>query len=92
MRDAAKGSDPTVEWMKGDIALRCREAVQLLEPERGSANRLGDAAMLLRSAADDLVSLVELVEGPAAAARVRSDGPSAFDLAFRHASEQSSLD
>ncbi len=92
MRVAGKDPDPTVEWMRADIAMRCREALQRLEPDRGSSYQLGDAAMLLRSAADDLVSLVELIEGPTAAARLRNDDPSAFDLAFRDAGEQTSRD
>lgn len=48
--------------------------------------------MLLRGAADDLVALVELVEGPEAAANVRSEDRRAFDLSFRNASEQRQLD
>ncbi len=88
MRDTDNRSDPTVDWMTADIAERCREALQRLESCQGPTTHLAEAAMVLRSAADDLVSLVELVEGPDAAARVRTDGPSAFDLAFRNASEQ----
>jgi hypothetical protein len=85
MRNLRHGSDATVAWMTADIALRCREAVQRLDAAHESASQLGDAAILLRGAADDLISLVELVEGPAAADRIRADDSSDFDVAFRHA-------
>ena len=92
MRNASHGSDATIEWMTADVAKRCREAVGHLETPRGSARHLADAAMLLRAAADDLVSLVELVEGPAAAARLRVDAPFAFDVSFRNAPTHSPTD
>ena len=92
MRNVGHGSDATVGWMTADISKRCRAALEGLESGPGSAHQLGDAAMLLRGAADDLVALVELVEGPEAAANVRSEDRRAFDLSFRNASEQRQLD
>ena len=92
MRNVSHGSDATVEWMTADIAQRCKAALESLQSGPGSANQLGNAAMLLRGAADDLVALVELVEGPEVAANVRSSDQRAFDLSFRNASEQRPLD
>ena len=92
MRNVGHGSDATVEWMTADIAKRCRAALQSLETGPGSATQLGNAAMLLRGAAGDLVALVELVEGPEAAAHVRSEDQLEFDLSFRNVSEQRPLD
>jgi hypothetical protein len=92
MRNIGHGSDATVEWMTADIAKRCRAALESLETGLGSANQLGNAAMLLRGAAGDLVALLELVEGPEVAAIVRSDDQRAFDLSFRNAGQQHPLD
>jgi hypothetical protein len=92
MLQVSHGSDATVDWMTADIAKRCRAALEGLEMGPGSTHQLGNAAMLLRGAADDLVALVELVEGPEAAAEVRSDDQREFDLSFRNASDQHRLD
>jgi hypothetical protein len=80
MRNARNGSDTTVSWMTSDVAQRCSEALEVLSASNISALQLGNAAMLLRSAADDLVSLVELVEGPGVDAFV-TESP-AFGLSF----------
>jgi hypothetical protein len=92
MLHVSHGSDATVDWMTADITKRCRAALESLEIGPDSAHQLGHAAMLLRGAADDLVTLVELVEGPEVAAQVRSDDQREFDLSFRNASEQRPLD
>ena len=92
MRNVSHGSDATVEWMTADIAHRCNTALEILEAGPGSANQLGNAAMWLRGAADDLIALVELVEGPDAAVNVRPDDRREFDVAFRHARTQRSTD
>lgn len=69
--------------MVHDIAERCREVLASLDQHASSVAHLGTAAMQLRGAADDLVSLVELVEGgrPVGAA-ARDVPPEAFGLAF----------
>lgn len=63
MRDSRQRIEPTTEWMVQDIVLRCREVLWTLEETSTSTSHLGNAAMMLRGAADDLVSLVELLEG-----------------------------
>jgi hypothetical protein len=80
MRNARNGSDATVSWMTSDVAQRCTEVLGVLSASNISAVQLGNAAMLLRSAADDLVSLVELVEGPGVVAAA-TETP-AFGLSF----------
>lgn len=80
MGDRRRGAEPTTDWMIRDIAQRCREVLDALEQQDASAAHLGNAAMSLRGAADDLVSLVELVEGGAA---VDDEvAPRAFGLSF----------
>jgi hypothetical protein len=81
MRDAPHPSDPTIDWMTDDVAQRCRAALDVLAGRNVSASQIGNAAMLLRSAADDLASLVELVEGPVPFACEVAALP-AFGLAF----------
>lgn len=81
MRDTRHASEATVEWMTADVSQRCREALDVLVAHNVSAVQIGNAAMLLRSAADDLASLVELVEGPVPFAREIASLP-AFGLAF----------
>jgi hypothetical protein len=88
MRNVGHALDATVDWMTADIARRCRVALESLETGPGSANQLSNAAILLRGAADDLVALVELVEGPEAAANVRAGDQREFDLSFRNANGQ----
>ena len=86
MSATGNGSDATVSWMTGDVAQRCTTALELLMTSNGSALQLGNAAMLLRSAADDLISLVELVEGPRAFATA-TETP-AFGLSFGMSPDQ----
>lgn len=66
--------------MTNDVAQRCADALEMLSASNISAVQLGNAAMLLRSVADDLVALVELVEGPGVDASV-AETP-AFGLSF----------
>jgi hypothetical protein len=80
MRNARNGSDATVSWMTNDVAQRCNDVLEVLSTSNVSAVQLGNAAMLLRSAADDLVSLVEVVEGSGAVAAA-TETP-AFGLSF----------
>ena len=80
MRNARNSSDATVSWMTNDVAQRCAEALEVLSASNISAVQLGNAAMLLRGAADDLVSLVELVEGPGVVS-LATETP-AFGLSF----------
>jgi len=83
MRERDRTAEPTTDWMVRDIADRCREVLASLETTESSAAHLGNAAVLLRSAADDLVSLVELVEGADRADGERGDvPPQAFGLSF----------
>jgi hypothetical protein len=81
MRDARHASEATVEWMTADISQRCREALDVLAAQNVSPVQIGNAAMLLRSAVDDLASVVELVEGPVPLTREVASMP-AFGLAF----------
>ncbi len=76
--------DPTVNWMASDVADRCRAVLQTLETPQRSVTELDDAAGALRSAADDLVSVVELLRGQSAAvhAPIDSEPLESFDLAF----------
>lgn len=80
MADRRQRAEPTTEWMIGDIAHRCREVLASLDAHDRSAAHLGNAAMLLRSAADDLVAVVELVEGGDAVDNELA--PQAFGLSF----------
>ena len=81
MPDARLASEATVDWMTADISQRCRQALDALTVHNPSVVQIGNAAMLLRSAADDLASLVELVEMPIAPTREMASLP-AFGLAF----------
>ena len=63
MGDRWRRAEPTTDWMIQDVAQRCRDVLALLDQQDASPAQLGNAAVLLRGAADDLVSLVELVEG-----------------------------
>ena len=67
--------------MVDDIAMRCREVTAALASPSSSAVKLGSAAMLLRGAANDLVSLVELIEGSDRPGGGDVETP-AFGLAF----------
>ena len=80
----AAPSEVTVDWMRGDIAARCRSVLDALAHPAPSAVHLGGTAMVLRGAADDLVSLVELIEGPAADPTVDPEPTTAaFGLTFQ---------
>ncbi|NND75511.1 MAG: hypothetical protein HKN44_10955 [Ilumatobacter sp.] len=72
-------TDATVAWMVDDIAVRCRAVLDALADGSQTAVGLGGAGMLLREAADDLVSLTEMLGRPAATPP-GLDG--AFGLAF----------
>lgn len=67
--------------MVGDIALRCRAVLDTLSHGSPTPHHLGSAGMLLRGAADDLVSLVELLDGPPPAADTEAHAD-AFTLSF----------
>ena len=83
MSDRRRRAEPTTEWMVHDIAERCREVLTSLDEHTTSAAQLGNTAMLLRGAADDLVSLVEMVEGGDAVGSTGLDvPPEAFGLSF----------
>lgn len=83
MGERRRHADPTTEWMVHDIAQRCRDVLASLDRHATSAAHLGNAAMMLRGAADDLVSLVEMVEGGYAVGAVDGDvPPEAFGLSF----------
>jgi hypothetical protein len=79
--------DQTVDWMTADVADRCRAVILLLESPMNSATEMDAAAGTLRSAADDLVSVVELLGGQGAAVRapIESDELESFDLSFESA-------
>ncbi len=79
--------DQTVDWMTADVADRCRAVLLLLESSMSSAIEMDAAAGMLRSAADDLVSVVEVLRGQSAAARapIESDQLESFDLSFESA-------
>ena len=83
MRQRAQ-RDPTVEWMTADVADRCRAALLVLDAPLGAVTELDAAAGSLRSAADDLLSVVELLRGKGAAVRapIESEQLDSFDLSF----------
>ena len=74
-------TEPTMRWMVDDVAKRCREVLDELSqaPQR---YHLGAAAMALRGAADDLVSLVELIEGQPRTAELVTSDATPFAVAF----------
>ena len=76
--------DPTVEWMTADVADRCRAVLLILDAPTDSGTGLGDVAGSLRSAADDLMSVAELLSGQSAALRapIESERLDSFDLSF----------
>lgn len=77
-------SDQTVDWMTADVAARCRSVLLLLESPMSSVIEMDAAAGTLRSASDDLVSVVELLRGQSSAVRapIDSDELESFDLSF----------
>lgn len=79
--EATSGTEPTMRWMVDDVATRCREVLDELSqsPQRF---HLGAAAMALRSAADDLVSVMELIEGQPATLEPTHVAATPFDVAF----------
>lgn len=78
---AAPPREATTQWMVDDVAGRCREVLDALA-HTSSPVQLGNSAMLLRGAANDLVSLVELIEGPNSADGADADSPQSFRLSF----------
>ena len=76
--------DPTVEWMTADIADRCRAALLVLDAPVSAVTDLDAAAGSLRSAADDLISVVELLRGQRSAVRgpIELEQLDSFDLSF----------
>lgn len=78
MLNAPGDSEATISWMTHDVAQRCTAALETLLTSNISALQLRSAAVLLRSASNDLDWLVELGEGPGTLATA-TDNP-AFGL------------
>lgn len=77
-------NDATIDWMTNDIAARCRVVVATLSRPGSSLTSLDEAASTLRGAADDLASLLVLLDGAGSShGSLRgSSRASAFDLAL----------
>lgn len=67
--------------MVDDIAARCREVLDALQAQSPATLGSAGVANLLRAAADDLGSLVELIDGPQRGFHRQPDSE-AFRLSF----------